>query len=176
MNKPHFAGDHSVDIQDWGAVGEIVAAIGVVITLIYLARQIRENSRQMRVSSLTAINHLINEGWDPIYSNDRNIRVWTTGLRSPTDLDEEDLALFHLFMTRLINVLATAVAQHRYDVLTTDEFRKYAIRANSLLSSPGGEHWLSEGGTEILTDDARKALTMYGTLRLSGLSTRQEAN
>jgi hypothetical protein len=165
-----------VDIQDWGALGEVLGAIAVVVTLIYLARQIRENSRQMRVSSIISINHLINEAWDPIYSNDRNIRVWTTGLRSPGDLDEEDLALFHLFMTRIVNVLATAVAQHRYAVLTADEFRKYATRANSLLSSPGGEHWLSEGGTEILTDDARKALTMYGTLRLSGLSTRQEAN
>jgi hypothetical protein len=84
-----------MDIQDWGALGEIVAAIGVVITLIYPTHQIRENARQMRVSSLTSNNHLINEGWDPIYSNDHNIRVWTTGLRSPTDLDEEDLALFH---------------------------------------------------------------------------------
>ena len=87
-------------IQDWGAVGEILGAIGVVVTLIYLARQIRENSRQMRVGSIISINHLINEAWDPIYSNDRNIRVWTTGLRSPLDLEEEDLALFHLFMTR----------------------------------------------------------------------------
>ena len=163
-----------MDIQDWGALGEVLGAIGVVVTLIYLARQIRENSRQMRVSSITSINHLINEAWDPIYSNDRNIRVWTTGLRSPGDLDEEDLALFHLFMTRLGNVLATAVAQHRYGVLTADEFRKYAIRANSLLSSPGGEHWLSEGGTEIVTDDARQALARYGTVQLRGLSPRQQ--
>lgn len=161
-------------IQDWGALGEILGAIGVVVTLIYLARQIRENSRQMRVSSITSINHLINEAWDPIYSNDRNIRVWTTGMRSPLDLDEEDLALFHLFMTRLGTVLATAVAQHRYDVLTTEEFRKYAIRANSLLSSQGGKHWLSAGGNEILTDDARKALSMYGTTRLKGLSPGQQ--
>jgi hypothetical protein len=159
-----------LSIQDWGALGEILGAIGVMVTLIYLARQIRENSRQMRVSSLTSINHLINEAWDPIYSNDRNIRVWTTGLRSPTDLNEEDLALFHLFMTRLVNVLATAVAQHRYDVLTADEFRKYAIRANSLLASPGGEHWLAAGGTEIVTEDARRALTMHGTVGLRGMS------
>ena len=163
-----------MDIQDWGALGEILGAIGVVATLIYLARQIRENSRQMRVSSITSINHLINEAWDPIYSSDRNIRVWTTGLRSPLDLDEEDLALFHLFMTRLGTVLATAVAQHRYDVLTADEFRKYAIRANSLLSSPGGEHWLSAGGTEILTDDARKELAVYGATQLKGLSSGQQ--
>lgn len=157
-------------IQDWGAIGEILGAIGVMLTLIYLARQIRENSRQMRVSSLTSINHLINEAWDPIYGNDRNIRVWTTGLRSPTELSEEDLALFHLFMTRLVNVLATAVAQRRYDVLTEDEFRKYAIRANSLLTSPGGEHWLAAGGTEIVTEDARKALATHGTLGLRGMS------
>ena len=160
-------------------VGAVLAingdiSIGVIVTLIYLARQIRENSRQMRVSSITSINHLINEAWDPIYSNDRNIRVWTTGLRCPGDLGEEDLALFHLFMTRVINVTATAVAQHRYDVLTTDEFRKFAIRANSLLASPGGEHWLSAGGTEFVTDDARQALAGYGIVQLKGLSPGQQ--
>ena len=165
-----------MSIQDWGALGEIVGGIGVVVTLIYLAIQIRENSRQMRVSSLISINQLINEGWEPIYNNDRNIRVWNTGLRSPTELEEEDLALFHLFMTRLINVLSTSFAQYRQNALTTDEFRKYAIRANSLLLSPGGEHWLSEGGTEILTNDAREAFAKYGTVRLSGFSTRQEAS
>jgi len=56
-----------VDIQDWGALGEVFGAVGVVVTLIYLARQIRENSRQVRVSSITSINHLINEAWDPVY-------------------------------------------------------------------------------------------------------------
>lgn len=151
-------------------MGEVFGAIGVVVTLIYLARQIRENSRQMRVSSITSMNHLINEAWDPVYGNDRNIRVWTTGLRSPRDLDGEDLALFHLFMTRLINVLDTAVAQHAYDVLTTDQFGKYAVRLNSLLTTPGGQHWLSEGGAALISEDAREALAQYGVVRLRGFS------
>jgi hypothetical protein len=159
-----------MNIQDFGALGEVFGAVGVVVTLIYLARQIRENSRQMRVSSITSINHLINEAWDPIYSNDRNIRVWTTGLQSPLDLEEEDLTLFHLFMTRLINVLDTAVAQHSYDVLTTDQFRKYAVRLNSLLSTPGGEHWLSEGGATLVSHDTREALAEHGVVKLKGFS------
>jgi hypothetical protein len=165
-----------MDLQDWGAVGEILGGIAVVFTLVYLARQIRENSRQIRVSAITSINHLINEAWDPIYSRDRNVRVWTTGLRSPEDLDEEDLALFHLFMTRLMTAISTAVAQHSYGVLTVDEFRKYAIRANSLLSSPGGEHWLSSGGSEIITADVRKKLAEYGSFRLKGLSPGNSEN
>ena len=102
-----------MSIQDWGAIGEIFGAIGVIATLVYLAKQIRENSRQVRVGSIIGINHLINEAWNPIYNNDRNIRVWATGLKDPAKLDEEDLALFHLFMARLANVLITAFSQHR---------------------------------------------------------------
>ena len=34
-------------IQDWGAIGEIVGAIAVVVTLIYLAKQIRQNTHAM---------------------------------------------------------------------------------------------------------------------------------
>ena len=34
-------------LQDWGAIGEMVSAIAVVITLIYLAREIRLNTHAM---------------------------------------------------------------------------------------------------------------------------------
>ena len=159
-----------VSIQDWGAIGEILGAIGVVVTLVYLARQIRENSRQVRVGSIIAINHLINEAWNPIYNNDRNIRVWTTGLKNPAELGEEDLALFHLFMARLANVLTTAFSQHRYDALDSEEFRKYAETTNSLLQSPGGQHWLAEGGSAIITEDAMALLQKYGAVSLKGFS------
>ena len=34
-------------LQDWGSIGELVGAIAVVITLIYLAKQIRLNTHAM---------------------------------------------------------------------------------------------------------------------------------
>ena len=39
-----------MSIQDWGAIAEIVAALAVVISLIYLAIQIRQNTRQISLS------------------------------------------------------------------------------------------------------------------------------
>ena len=37
-----------MSIQDWAAIGEIVGAIAVLVTLIYLTAQIRQNTRQIR--------------------------------------------------------------------------------------------------------------------------------
>ena len=34
-------------LQDWGAIGEMVGALAVVVTLIYLAKQIRMNTHAM---------------------------------------------------------------------------------------------------------------------------------
>jgi hypothetical protein len=34
-------------LQDWGSIGEMVGAIGVVVTLIYLTKQIRLNTQAM---------------------------------------------------------------------------------------------------------------------------------
>jgi hypothetical protein len=39
-----------LSIQDWGAIGEIVGALAVVASLIYLAMQIRQNTRQISMS------------------------------------------------------------------------------------------------------------------------------
>ena len=44
-----------MSIQDWGAVGEIVGAIAVVVTLLYLATQIRENTRSSRSATRQSI-------------------------------------------------------------------------------------------------------------------------
>src|SRR4030095_10645171 len=37
----------SMTLQNWGSIGEVVGAIAVVITLIYLAKQIRQNTHAM---------------------------------------------------------------------------------------------------------------------------------
>lgn len=42
-------------LQDWGAIGELLGAIAVVITLIYLAKQIRLNTRAMEENRKLAL-------------------------------------------------------------------------------------------------------------------------
>jgi hypothetical protein len=42
-------------IQDWGAIGELIGAIAVVITLIYLAKQIGQNTLAMQEARKLAL-------------------------------------------------------------------------------------------------------------------------
>jgi hypothetical protein len=40
-----------MNIQDWGAIGEVVSAVAVIITLVYLALQLRQNTKALRSSA-----------------------------------------------------------------------------------------------------------------------------
>jgi hypothetical protein len=42
-------------VQDWGAIGEIVGAVAVVVTLVYLGKQIRQNTHAMEENRRLAL-------------------------------------------------------------------------------------------------------------------------
>jgi hypothetical protein len=70
-----------MSIQDWGAVGEIVGAIGVIASLLYLALQIRQNSRTSKAEAVQAIQQAMvdlsmalasDPSWSEILENSRH--------------------------------------------------------------------------------------------------------
>ncbi|MGH0030791.1 MAG: hypothetical protein ACQGVC_13430 [Myxococcota bacterium] len=129
-----------------GAIGEIAGALAVVVTLIFLSRQIRETARQITLASATEANSLFNEAFAPIYNNDHNMRIWVHGLRAPESLSEEDRAIFLLFMSRLMGVFDTVVDHH--EQLGTLESEKLASQrgfALQFLETPGGRAWAKDG-------------------------------
>lgn len=58
-----------MSIQDWGAIGEIIGAIAVLLTLLYLAIQIKHSSDVAKVASYhQAIDQIVRSGMDPDFS------------------------------------------------------------------------------------------------------------
>jgi hypothetical protein len=45
-----------MSIQDLGAIGELIAACATVVTLLYLAVQIRQNNRSLQEATSASIN------------------------------------------------------------------------------------------------------------------------
>jgi hypothetical protein len=82
-----------MSIQDWAAIGEMVGAIAVVVSLIYVGVQVRQNTRATRVITRQAfvqthgenVSHLMQEEFRDIY--------WR-GLAGLSNLHGSELAAF----------------------------------------------------------------------------------
>ncbi|MFT4562410.1 MAG: hypothetical protein ACI9BW_002154 [Gammaproteobacteria bacterium] len=56
-------------IQDWGSIGEIVGAIAVLATLIYLAKQVKHGTDVSKIASYhQAIDQIVQAAMDPDFS------------------------------------------------------------------------------------------------------------
>jgi hypothetical protein len=71
-----------------GAVAEVIGALAVLITLIYLALQIRQNTRAINSSALDSTVNTISIARQSIYENDDVARVYLKGMATPEELDE----------------------------------------------------------------------------------------
>ena len=88
-----------------GAVGEAVGAIAVVVTLAYLAMQIRQNTDATRAASHHAVIEALNQG-NLAQARDAELaQIWVSGLKDRGVLTEVErqrfdslcLAYFHVF-------------------------------------------------------------------------------
>ncbi len=123
------------------AIGEIGGAIAVVVTLLFLSRQVRDASRQFTLASSAEANDLYSNAWWPIYQSKENLRIWTQGQRDPMSLDQDDLEIFMLFMTRLMAVYDTVVEHYIEGAISEDKMTRYKDFTKQYLVSPGGKVW-----------------------------------
>jgi hypothetical protein len=72
-----------------GAVGEIVGAITVVATLIYLARQIKDSARAVRSQSITDATTGIQAFYQELGSNAQACELFLEGFTNPEALSKQ---------------------------------------------------------------------------------------
>ena len=118
----------------------MIGAVGVILTLVYLARQIRENTKQSRLSSIQAINASTDSAFEPIYIPE-NTRIWTAGLTNPGTLTAEDQHVFDLLMARLIASFDSTTFQYEHGTVPGEVYEGYAAFFSSFVATPGGSSW-----------------------------------
>ena len=98
--------------MNWEAIGtvaEVVGAVAVVVSLIYLAIQIRQNTRQVeeqgRAQRFAALGVLF-DNWRnfraSVISDPKVASIWRRGNEDPSVLNEDDRVVFDFLMIDLI--------------------------------------------------------------------------
>jgi len=121
-----------------GAVGEIVGAVAVVLTLGYLAVQIRQNTQATKTSSLQAALSAAMNVFDAP-ARDRDLaRVIRSGMADPSSLTDDEYAQFRWWARLALRAAENVFVQHNAGVLDHETWVARAETLTPLLAAPGG--------------------------------------
>jgi len=129
-----------VSLQDLANVGEFVGGIAVIVSLVYLAIQIRQNTQSQRAATFQAVTDSISEltqiGIDPELG-----RIFTVGLQGSGSLSETEERQFHFMLLNGMRRFENAHLQWRSGVLSDEQFEGFRNGNARILLSPGGRKW-----------------------------------
>jgi hypothetical protein len=88
-------------IGEWGAIGELIAAIATIATLIYLALQLRQNTATIELSEMRAVEADAKDSRSRIVQDKEVAELYIAGLTTPEMLDQADKLRFRMMLDQL---------------------------------------------------------------------------
>jgi hypothetical protein len=142
-----------VTLQDLGNIGELVGAVGVVVSLVYLAVQIRQNTKTVRATSVQELTEDINKGAAALIVP-QNAELYVRGIRSYATLSPEEKMRFGQMINVLVDRTDTVLEFQRLGLIRESfvEARLEGLRV--IFSNPGvREYW--ERSSHLFTREVR---------------------
>jgi len=130
-----------VTLQDLGSIGEFVAAIGTLVTLVYLALQIRQNTRSVRTSAYQETSRDIAESIDQLARDPELCRIWLAGARDFESLPREERQRFGLYLTAVMRRYENLLYQAEEVPLDPDAWEGVRELFFYTMSQPGVASW-----------------------------------
>ena len=126
-----------------GALGELLGAAGVIVTLVYLAIQVRQNTDAVKTSSLEAVMdswRIVNR--EIMLSNADARRALYVGMNDYESLNQDQKQVFNMLVIEYVLVVHNAWQLNQKGIVSKVDVDAWAKFAIGLLRTPGGmEHW-----------------------------------
>ena len=130
--------------MNWDAIGagaELLGALGVIASLVYLGSQVRSSSRQSRQAAVQSVVQQMNAVWNQMSSRSAHAEVWTKGSKGLSDVPELDALQFSALMLSIFRPYEEIY--HYYSNGQVDEWMWESIgrQCEALMSTPGFADW-----------------------------------
>lgn len=131
-----------------GNLGDFIGGIGVVITLLYLAIQIKRNTEQTRLNTAGDSWSGILEAFEPFYYGE-NSAIFQRGLAGDSELTEGEFLTFAFLMTRMLGQFELSLYQNRHGALDEELLAMQSRIIQSIVITPGGRQWWERAGQNL---------------------------
>ena len=131
-------------LNDLANIGQVIGAIAVVISLIYVALQIRQNTNAVRSATAQTVHEHFAKWYHLVAADDELAQIVAKGLRDYTSLSEkEKVRLVATFMA-FLSYSQNAFLKWREGLLAPALWRGWELVIMNLVCAPGGTAFWKE--------------------------------
>ena len=138
----------TIDWNALGAMGELLGAVILIASVIYLSRQIRSNTDQATAEAEREVQRDFMHIQELISTRSETLLVFRKGLVSFNELSNSDKAVFHFTMSLFVNHFEGVLRMNSKGLLSGDLVETQGNIVMMLLASRGcREFWNVAGET-----------------------------
>ena len=135
-----------------GAIGEIVGAAGVIITLLYLSIQLRQNTRASQITAIQSSMENSATFSELIAINEEVAHVFWQGLTDPEALSAADKRRFVGILNIFLRREAVAFYLHREGMMPDDLWAAREASFTGALNQRGLRYYLATSAESLPAD------------------------
>lgn len=130
-----------MSIQDLGNIGELLAALATLATLIYLAAQVRQNTRALKSATFQNITSEMGKNVEPISVSADLAAIMVKGIPEPDSLTAEERLRLASVMVASFRRLESVYVQNKLGSIDDELKEGFEISVIALLATPFGSEW-----------------------------------
>ena len=154
-------------LEDLGNIGEFTAAIATLFTLVYLALQIRLNTRETQAASRTSVSQAFADLLSNMSRDSETSKLLRRGFFDPDSLSADDTFRFDMTIAALFQNFETAFAQRSRSALTEEDWVKWTVLIKQYMAQPGVQAFWSRSA-EAYTPAFRRHVEDLGSHEIYG--------
>jgi hypothetical protein len=169
--KPDPLGGQEQSVY-WDAVGagaELLGAIATVATLVYLAIQIRQNTKMGQVATATTRSEQRFQQSAFIAQSSEINRLFWTGLHDPESLNVDEYRYFESIFATYLFGFEAAFGLHKENALSESEWTSQMASITWLLSLPGFRRYWSTWADNYPSDYSTFIASMMSDSEFSSM-------
>ena len=124
-----------------GNIGDFIGGIAVVVTLLYLAHQVRQNTKSTQSASYQAIVSSMSAFSRELAFEEDRSDLFIKGMRRPRELSESEQVRFSLLMTSFLRSMENIHFQYESKAIPDDVWEGWAYRIAVSVQAPGCRDW-----------------------------------
>ena len=141
-----------MSIQDLGSLGELIAAMATVATLIYLAIQINQNTRAVKASVLEATGSRSMDLAKFVANDPELSRIIMTAMTTSTELEEIDKFRLQLLFTAAMRSYEITVAHRATKFIDPTQYSGYGNNLSGWVASSYFAAWWDNAQMNFSTE------------------------